>query len=602
MQQEKDQHNHLQNIRHSLAHVLAQAVLAYRPGTQLGFGPATETGFYYEFDIRGEALEEKDLKDIEKLMRKIVSQGQAFEKFELSIDQMRSDDRVKDQLMKVEYAAELIEKKSIAGQLSFYQNGPFVDMCEGPHVANTKDIHPKSFTLSRMGGSYWRADEKNAMLTRIYGLAFESPEALKEYQEMQRLAEQRDHKKLGSELDLFTVDEEIGLGLPLWLPNGTIIRDELEKWAKEEEFRAGYKRVSTPVLTRKELFFHSGHLPYYKDSMFPPLKADDDEEYYLRPMNCPFHHKVYASSQRSYRDLPLRIAEYCNTFRYEKHGSLSGLLRVRAMCMNDAHIYCAEEDVEKEFAGVIKLYRGYFEKLRMGPIRARLSMHDSDKGKFVENEDGWNNAEEVVRQVLKNNEIDFEEERGEAAFYGPKMDVQIKNVYGREETISTCQLDFVVAERFDLEYKASDGSMKRPMIIHRSPLSTHERMISFLIEAYGGAFPSWLAPVQVRILSLNEEVNEYASELGTAMTNNLLRVEVDTGQDSVNKKIRNAVTRKIPNIWVVGGRERDERKITWRRYCVQEQLTVDADTAMAAVSAMVSGRMMDNFADVALPL
>jgi threonyl-tRNA synthetase len=440
------------------------------------------------------------------------------------------------------------------------------------------------------------------MLTRIYGLAFESADALKEYLEMRKLAMERDHRKLGDELDLFIQDSEVGVGLPLWMPNGTIIRDELEKWARETEFLGGYQRVSTPSVTRKELYLRSGHVPYYQDSMYPSMPVDEHDDYYLRPMCCPHHHKIYASRLRSYRELPVRLCEYGDVFRYEKHGSLSGLLRVRAMCMNDAHIYCMPEQVEDEFRAVIDMYLMYYGHLRMGNFRVRLSLHDKSSDKFVDNYDEWERTEAIVRNVLNNLGIAYEEESGEAAFYGPKVDIQVKNLMGREETVSTCQLDFVMPDRFDLSYIDAQGERKRPLILHRAPLSTHERMISFLIELYGGAFPTWMAPVQVRLVPVNDEVMDYARQLESTLRNEFIRADIDTSHESFNKKIRNAVTRKIPNIWVLGKQELEGRSVTWRRYAVKEQQTVPFDKAFDALKIMRDKRVMDNFADVNLPI
>jgi threonyl-tRNA synthetase len=458
------------------------------------------------------------------------------------------------------------------------------------------------FKLDRISGSYWRGSEKNPMLSRIYALAFENKEELEAFIERRKVAMERDHRKLGDELDLFFMDQEVGVGLPMWMPNGAVVRDELEGWARETEFRAGYRRVSTPAITRKELYIKSGHLPYYADSMYPSMQVDENDEYYLRPMNCPHHHKIYDARPHSYRDLPLRLAEYGNTYRYEKHGSLAGLLRVRAMCMNDAHIYCTPEQVQEEFRAVIEMYRYYYGHLRMGNFRVRLSLHDPGSDKFVDNEPEWERTENIVRNVLKNIGVDFEEAPGEAAFYGPKIDIQVKNLLGREETVSTCQLDFVMADRFDLTYVDDHGERKRPFIIHRAPLSTHERMISFLIELYGGAFPTWLAPVQVKLIPVNDDVLDYAREIEATLRGTLFRAEIDTSDESFNKKIRNAVTTKTPNIWVLGNREKEERKITWRRYCSKLQQNVGLEQALGAMERMRAERMMDNFEDVALPV
>jgi threonyl-tRNA synthetase len=593
----------LYRIRHSLAHIMAQAVLEIRPDAKMAFGPPVDFGFYYDFDFGESPIGEKDLEEIENRMRKIIKEKQPFEQSYKTLDEAVAFLEQTDQTYKIEYAKELVETGKAGDEgLGFYVNGPFMDMCEGPHLETTGKVPKACFKLDRISGSYWRGDEKNAMLTRIYGLAFERKAELKDYIARRELAKQRDHRKLGEELDLFFFDQEVGVGLPMWMPNGEVIRGELEKWAQEEEFRAGYVRVSTPSITKGELYERSGHLPYYAEDMYPPMTVDENEKYYLRPMNCPHHHKVYSARPHSYRDLPLRLAEYGDTFRYEKHGSLAGLLRVRAMCMNDAHIYCTPDQVEGEFRSIIDMYKLYYDKLRMGSFQARLSLSDSDSEKFVGDRAEWERTEAIVREVLTNLNVDFEEVRGEAAFYGPKLDIQVKNLLGREETVSTCQLDFVVAERFGLEYIDADGERKTPFIIHRAPLSTHERMISFLIELYGGAFPTWMAPVQVKLIPIKDDVLPYAEEIAEKLRGGLFRAEIDTSDESFNKKLRNAITRKIPNIWILGDKEQENRNITWRRYCVKQQSTVSLDSAFGALESMRAERLMDNFEDVGLPL
>lgn len=593
----------LYRLRHSLSHLLAAAVLEIRPDAKLAFGPPVENGFYYDFDFGDTPVGEAELVDIEQRMNALIKKRIPFVRSSMPFEEAVAHLEKSGEVYKIEYARELVEKGLAEnGAISFYTMGDFIDMCEGPHLEHSGEVPKKSFKLDRISGSYWRGDEKRPMLTRIYGLAFESGAGLKEYLEMRKLAMERDHRKLGDELDLFIQDNEVGVGLPLWMPNGTIIRDELEKWARETEFLGGYQRVSTPSVTRKELYLRSGHVPYYEDSMYPSMPVDEHDDYYLRPMCCPHHHKIYASRLRSYRELPVRLCEYGDVFRYEKHGSLSGLLRVRAMCMNDAHIYCTPEQVEEEFRKVIDMYLMYYGHLRMGNFRVRLSLHDKTSDKFVANYEEWERTEAIVRNVLNNLGIDYEEESGEAAFYGPKVDIQVKNLMGREETVSTCQLDFVMPDRFDLHYIDAHGEKKRPFILHRAPLSTHERMISFLIELYGGAFPTWMAPVQLRLVPVNDDVMDYARSLENKLRSEFIRAEIDTSSESFNKKIRNAITRKIPNIWILGKQEEENNSITWRRYAVKEQQSVAFDTALDALKTMRDERTMDNFADVELPL
>ncbi|MCK5862717.1 MAG: threonine--tRNA ligase [Candidatus Hydrogenedentes bacterium] len=599
---EEEKNAMLKALRHSLSHIMAAAVLKMRPDAKIAFGPAVENGFYYDFDFGETPIGEAELKQLDKHMRTIIKARLPFVREEKSCEEAVRYLEDQGEPYKTEYAKELIELgKAVNGTLSFYTIGDFTDMCEGPHLEHTGQVPKACFKLDRISGSYWRGDEKRPMLTRIYGLAFASVKELKEYIEMRKRAKERDHRKLGEELDLFIQDVEVGVGLPLWMPNGTVLRDELEKWAQETEFLGGYQRVTTPSVTRKELYLRSGHVPYYEDSMYPSMPVDENDEYYLRPMCCPHHHKIYASRLRSYRDLPLRLCEYGDVFRYEKHGSLSGLLRVRAMCMNDAHIYCTPEQVESEFRAVINMYMMYYSHLRMGNFRVRLSLHDKNSDKFVDRYDDWEHSENIVRGVLDNLGVEYEEETGEAAFYGPKVDIQVKNLMGREETVSTCQLDFIMPDRFDLTYVDGNGDKKRPYILHRAPLSTHERMISFLIEFYGGAFPTWMAPVQVRLVPVNAAVFDYAQEIELLLHKNFFRVEVDDSNESFNKKIRNAVMRKIPNIWILGEKEKAENNITWRRYAVKEQQTVAGNTALEMLQKMRSERIMDNFGDVELP-
>lgn len=590
-------------VRHSMAHILAEAVLQVRPKAQLGFGPPIRTGFYYDFLLE-EPITDSDLPDLEKRMRNIIQEKQEFKREDLPKEQALKKLAGMGQKLKVEYAQELIASGE---NLSFYSSGPFVDMCEGPHVKDTSQIPVMSFKLDSIAGSYWRGDSSKPMLTRIYGLCFPSENELKEFIKNRQLAQQRDHRKLGQELEIFTIDERVGKGLPLWLPNGTVIRDELEKFAKELEFKDGYVRVATPHIASGELYKLSGHLQLYKDAMFPPMRSvekDPDsvpEEFYMKPMNCPHHHMIYLNRPRSYRELPLRLAEYGTVYRYEKSGQLAGLLRVRGLAMNDAHIYCTQEQIKEEIKKVVAMHKLYFEKFRMDKIWVRLSLHDQDKDKFTENEELWTKTEGILREVLKELGVEYEEVLGEAAFYGPKIDYQTENVLGREETAATVQLDFTMPERFQMEYTAADGSKQRPFIIHRAPLGTHERFISFLIERWGGAFPTWLAPVQVRIVPVAEEFLPYAEKISGELRETMIRSEVDPSNDSFSKKVRNAITKKIPNIWIVGANEAKDGTVTWRRYAVEKQSQLASGEAKGILARMVQQRTMDNFADVELP-
>ena len=556
-----DPTSEIYRLRHSLAHVLAQAVLETRPNAKLGFGPPIEHGFYYDFDLE-EPLTPEDFPDLEKRMRRIINSGQTFEREEVGAEEMNARLEESGQSYKVEQVQDLAAQGEA---LTLYRNGPFWDLCEGPHVLNTKEIPGNCFALDTLAGAYWRGSEQNTMLQRVYGLAFESKLELRDFQEKRRLALERDHRKLNTQQHYFVIEEEVGKGLPLWMPNGTVIRDELEKLAKEWEFLGGYQRVATPHITKENLYHTSGHLPYYADSMFPPMEVDG-EKLYLKPMNCPHHHMIYKAVPRSYRDLPVRFAEYGTCYRYEQSGELAGLLRVRALTMNDAHIYCTPEQVKEEFIRVMRLHIDYYKLFGLQDFWMRLSLAEEDATKFVDDPEVWPRAEALVMEAMDEVEIPYESVRGEAAFYGPKIDFQVSNVVGREETASTNQLDLVMAGRFGLAYKGADGQDHAPMIIHRAPLGTHERFCAFLIEHYGGAFPTWLAPVQVRIIPVAPTFAEYAHQLRGELHRNFLRIEVDDSHDSFGKKIRNGATVKIPNLLIVGSEEQSNQAVTWQRY------------------------------------
>lgn len=602
-----DRHNAdpLYRLRHSLAHVLAQAVLDLRPGSTRGFGPPIDTGFYYDFVLSAPVTPD-DFPELERRMKRIIQQNQPFERQDLPVAEAVA--RLEDlgEPYKAEYARELAQKHGLK-HLGFYTSGPFEDMCDGPHVGRTGEIPKGCFRLRSTAGAYWRGDERNPMMTRIYAWAYESRERLEEEVRRHEEALKRDHKKLGPALDIYAIDPEIGLGLPLWLPAGTAIRDELEKLAREEEFKAGYQRVATPHVTLEGLYHRSGHLPYYKKEMFPPMLLEEGgeggagtirETYYLKPMNCPHHHRIFASRKRSYRDLPLRLAEYGQVYRFEGHGALSGLLRVRGMCMNDAHIYCTEDQIEAEFLAVMRMHERYFDLLGVTDFHMRLSLWDPDdpKGreKYVDNPGAWERTQNMVRGAMEKSGLRFVEVKGEAAFYGPKIDVQLKTVTGREETFATNQLDFAVpgADRMDLRYTGSDGQEHHPYVIHRAPLGTHERFIAYLIEHFGGAFPTWLAPVQVRVLPISEKHLAYAAKLEEQLRNAYVRVEVDRSDEKVGKKVREAVTRKIPIVLVVGEQEEADGAVTVRRYGEEQQERMPFAAFVEALGEEIRTRAM----------
>jgi len=609
-----DRHNAdpLYRLRHSLAHVLAQAVLEMRPGSTRGFGPPIDSGFYYDF-VLSAPITPDDFPELEKRMKRILQQNEKFEREDLAIPDALARLERMGEPYKAEYARELAAKHGLS-ELGFYTSGPFVDMCDGPHVEHTGRIPKGCYKLRSTAGAYWRGDERNPMMTRIYAWAYESRERLEA--EVRRYEEglKRDHKKLGPQLDLFAIDPEIGKGLPLWLPHGTVIREELERLAKEEEFKGGYQRVATPHVTLEGLYYRSGHLPYYQKEMFPPMQLEEEgdagegsgtirETYYLKPMNCPHHHRIFAARKRSYRDLPLRLAEYGQVYRFEGHGALSGLLRVRGMCMNDAHIYCTEEQIESEFLAVMRMHERYFGMLGITDFHMRLSLWDPDdpKGreKYVDHPDAWARTEDMVRKAMEKSGLPFVEVKGEAAFYGPKIDVQLRTVTGREETFATNQLDFAVprADRMDLTYTGPDGQEHHPYVIHRAPLGTHERFVAYLIEHFGGAFPTWLAPVQVALLPVGERFRPYAEKLEAALREHYVRAEVDRSDEKLGKKVREAVTRKIPVVLVVGEQEERDGTVTVRRYGVEGQTGMAFAAFLEDLRAEIAERRLRPSAD-----
>jgi threonyl-tRNA synthetase len=592
---------------------MAQAVLEMRPGSTLGFGPPIRDGFYYDF-ILSEPLTEEDFPDLTRRMKKILKKGQRFDREDLSAEDALARISEMGEPYKQEYGSELIEKNGLKG-LTFYRNGPFLDMCEGPHVHTTKDIPRDAFKIRSVAGAYWRGNSDNVMMTRIYAWAFLDKETLDSYVEAYELALARDHKKLGRELGIYAIDNDIGKGLPLWLPNGTIIRDELENLAKELEFKAGYQRVATPHLAKESLYHTTGHLPYYAEDMYPAMElmetADEGEgdsaevrvkeAYRLRPMNCPHHHKVFDAEPRSYRDLPLRLAEYGQVYRFEDSGAVSGLVRVRGMCMNDAHIYCTAEQIKDEFKAIMGMYQEAYDILGLDTFHVRLSKWDPEdpkgKEKYVDNPKAWEESERILEEVLVELGIDFKVGIGEGAFYGPKIDIQFNTVTGREESVSTVQLDFAVPGRMNLAYTGSDGEEHTPYCIHRAPFSTHERMVAFLIEHYGGAFPTWLAPVQVQLLTVSEQYDDYANDICRRLRGQMVRAELAPSNDTLPKKIRQGATRKIPNLLIIGEREVADGTVTLRRYGQRDQHTVSVDVFEAALLQAIGQRS----AEVGLP-
>ncbi len=544
---------------HSSAHVLAEAVEALFPGVKFWVGPAVDRGFYYDMDLGDRHLTEQDLELLEKKMNELVKGNNVFQRKEISKKDAVSYFFEKGD----EYKLDLLHGLN-DGEITFYSQGGFTDLCRGPHIPHTGLI--KAIKLTSVAGAYWKGDERNKQLTRVYGVAFPNQKELDDHLLMLEEAKRRDHRKLGKELGIFTFDDDVGPGLPLWMPNGTIVIEELEKLAKETEQQAGYKRVVTPHIAKESMYLTSGHLPYYQDSMYPPMELEG-VKYYLKAMNCPHHHKIFSAESRSYKDLPLRLAEYGTCYRYEQSGELFGLMRVRCLHMNDAHIYCSREDFANEFRAVNDMYIKYFKIFGIEKYVMRLSLHDPAKlgQKYINEPELWIETEEMVRKVLIESNIPFVEVQDEGAFYGPKIDVQIWSAIGREFTLATNQVDFAQGRRFKLEYTNRDNQSETPLIIHRAPLGTHERFIGFLLEHYAGKFPLWLAPVQVKLLPISDKFNDYAVSVQRQLEEAGIRVELDDRGEKIGRKIRDTELKKVPYMLIIGEKEQQEGTVSLRR-------------------------------------
>ncbi|MBL0256214.1 MAG: threonine--tRNA ligase [Bacteroidetes bacterium] len=545
---------------HSSAHLMAEALEFFYPGIKFGIGPPVENGFYYDVDLGGQAISSEDFKKIEDKMLELARQANKYIRKDVSKKEAIEYFTAKGDEYKLDLLNDLQD-----GTITFYQQGNFVDLCRGPHIPDTGII--KAAKLMNIAGAYWRGDEKNKQLTRIYGITFPKKSQLDEYLTMLEEAKKRDHRKIGKEMEIFTFDDDVGPGLPLWMPNGAVIIEQLEKLAKKTEQEAGYQRVRTPHIAKESMYLTSGHLPYYADSMFPPMEMDG-EKYYLKAMNCPHHHKIFKELNPSYRDLPIRLAEYGTCYRYEQSGELFGLMRVRCLQMNDAHIYCTREQFAQEFNAVNEMYLKYFKIFNIDKYVMRFSTHEPSKlgKKYVDNPELWKQTEDMVRQVLIDSKIPYIEVPDEGAFYGPKIDVQVWSAIGREFTLATNQVDFAVPARFGLTYKNNQNQLETPICIHRAPLGTHERFIGFLIEHFAGNFPIWLSPRQVSILPISDKYNEYAKKVLQLLGNSDIRGLLDQRDEKIGKKIRDAEMKKVPYMLIVGEKEFNDNTVSVRKH------------------------------------
>lgn len=570
---------------HSSAHLLAEALEALYPGVKFGIGPAIENGFYYDIDLGDHKFSSEDFAKLEAKMLELAKQEQVFKRQAISKAEAIQYFKEKNDHYKLELLEDLED-----GNITFYQQGNFVDLCRGPHLPHTG--HIKAVKLLNLAGAYWRGDEKNKQLTRIYGITFPKKSELDAHLTMLEEAKKRDHRLLGKELEIFAFDDDIGPGLPLWLPKGAAIIELLENFAKSTEKAAGYERVKSPHIAKESLYLKSGHLPYYKDSMFPPMELDGIQ-YYLKAMNCPHHHKIFAATPKSYKDLPVRYAEYGTCYRYEKTGELFGLMRVRSLQMNDAHIYCTKAQFEAEFKAVNALYLKYFKVFGIDKYVMRFSKHDPKKlgQKYINAPELWKETEDMVRNVLVNANIPFVEVEDEAAFYGPKIDIQIWSAIGREFTLATNQVDFAQAERFDLYFINEKSEKERPLIIHRAPLSTHERFIGFLLEHYAGKFPLWLNPQQVSLLPISDKYQEYSEKVLNILKKHDIRALIDDRSEKTGKKIRDAEMKKVPLMLILGEKEQTDNTVTVRKQGGEDLGSMSIEAFVQLVEAEIKQQL-----------
>ena len=561
----------LNKLNHSCAHLMAQAIKHIYPDAKFWVGPVIDEGFYYDIDLGNTVITEEDLPKIEKEMKKISKDGKRIVRHELTKEEAL--DMFKDDPYKVDLISRMDEDNTI---ISCYSQGDFTDLCRGPHVETVKEL--KYFKLIKFSGAYWKGDAKNKMLQRIYGVCFRNEEDLNEYLNELEERKNRDHRKIGKELDIFMSDDLVGKGMPLWLPNGALIRKGLENYIYEKEQKLGYMHVYTPCVGTVNLYKTSGHWDHYKENMFPSMKVDE-EEFVLRPMNCPHHMLIYKNKLHSYRDLPIRIGEFATDFRYEASGAVKGLERVRCMCQNDAHLFVTPEQIGEEFKKVVKLILDVYHDFGINNYKFRLSLRDPlDKEKYFDDDDMWNNAEAKLREVLNSLDVEYFEAIGEAAFYGPKLDVEVKPAIGPEITLSTCQLDFLLPRRFELNYIDSEGNKQVPVVLHRAIFGTFDRFTAFILEETKGALPLWLSPVQVEIIPVNNDYHlEYANSILDKLIEQKLRVDLDTRDEKMGYKIREAQTKKIPYTLVLGNNERDNNTVTYRKYGEEKTTTLSIE-------------------------
>ncbi|MBF0706292.1 MULTISPECIES: threonine--tRNA ligase [Bacillales] len=567
----------LEVLRHSTAHLMAQAIKRLYSDVKLGVGPVIDSGFYYDIDCPV-SITPEDLPKIEKEMKKIINENLEVKRIVVS----RSEAEKMFKEIGDELKLELLEAIPADEQVTIYEQGEFFDLCRGPHVPSTSKI--KAFKLLSIAGAYWRGDSENQMLQRIYGTAFPKQSQVEEYLHLLEEAKERDHRKLGKELKLFTISQEVGQGLPIWLPRGATIRRTIERYIVDLEERLGYNHVYTPHLANVDLYKTSGHWDHYQDDMYPPMKMDETEELVLRPMNCPHHMMIYKNDLKSYRSLPYRVAELGTMHRYEMSGALAGLQRVRSMTLNDAHIFCRPDQIKQEFIEVVELIQEVYKDFNISDYSFRLSYRDpADKKKYIDNDEMWEKAQRMLKEAMDDLNVEYVEAEGEAAFYGPKLDVQVKTALGKEETLSTVQLDFLLPERFDLSYIGEDGNHHRPVVIHRGVVSTMERFVAFLIEEYKGAFPTWLSPIQAEIIPVSEVHLEYAKNVQKKLQRAGIRVEVDERNEKIGYKIREAQMQKIPYMLVVGDKEVEGEAVNVRRYSQQDSETVSLNDFTARI-------------------